>query len=257
MTMAKLGPLEHPPSARIMPARTGAPARGPILAVVHQRHSDCGRVGAMLRAPGHALDRRCPMVGDALPEDLSGHAGVVVYGGPMSANDDHLDGIRAELALLERALAQGTPILGICLGAQLLSRVLGGRVRPRSDGRIESGYYTVHPTAAGRAAGLFEEPLGVYQWHTEGFDLPRGAALLARGDGYPNQAFRLVGRPVFGIQFHPEVTHEMMERWIGAAGHMTTWPGARSAAEHRAGRAAHDARLGRWLDRFLTRYWPA
>jgi len=194
------------------------------------------------------------MVGDPLPEDLSGHAGVVVFGGPMSANDDHLDGIRAELALLERALAVGTPILGICLGAQLLSRVLGGRVRGRADGRIESGYYSIRPTREGHREGWFVEPMAVYQWHTEGFDLPCGATLLARGDGYPNQAFRL-GRTVHGIQFHPEVSHEMMERWIRAAGHMTTWPGARAAEDHRRDRQRHDARLMAWLHRFLDQ-WP-
>ncbi len=250
-----LAATPRPPGRHWLPAHPDAPARPPVLVVVHQASSDCGRVGALLRARGHALDRRCPMVGDPVPTDLSGHAGVVVFGGPMSANDDHLDGIRAELALMERILARRTPILGICLGAQLLARVLGGRVRRRHDAHIESGYYTIRPTPAGRREGLFPEPMAVYQWHTEGLDLPRGATLLARGDSYPNQAFRL-DTATHGIQFHPEVSHEMMDRWIRAAGHMTTWPGARPALTHRADRERHDARLMAWLHRFLAR-WPA
>ncbi|WP_299436839.1 gamma-glutamyl-gamma-aminobutyrate hydrolase family protein [uncultured Rhodospira sp.] len=225
----------------------------PVLIVVHQPHSDPGRVGAMLRARGHALDRRCPLHGDALPEDLSGYAGTVVFGGPMSANDDHLPGLRDELRLIDRALARDHPLLGICLGGQMMARVLGGRVARRPDARVEIGYYPIQGTGEGRRMGLFDGEMGVYQWHQEGFDLPVGARLLARGGDYPNQAFA-VGRNGYGLQFHPEVTHEMMERWMSKAGHMLTWPGARDAAAHRAGRARHDAALGRWLGRFLDRW---
>ncbi|MBB4287762.1 glutamine amidotransferase-related protein [Roseospira goensis] len=243
-------------TARRLPADPSAEPRRPILTVVHQPTSSCGRVGAMLRARGHALDRRCPMHGDPLPGNLSDHAGVVVFGGPMSANDDHLPGIRAELDLLERAMTAEVPTLGICLGGQMMARVLGGRVRPRDDARVEVGYYPVWGTEAGRRHGLFDGEMGVYQWHKEGFDLPPGATLLARGLGYPNQAFA-VGTRAYGLQFHPEVTHEMMMRWTTKAAHMLTWPGAQGAPAHHAGRHRHDAALGRWLARFLDHWLPA
>lgn len=232
----------------------GPPRRRPVLTIVHQPHSNCGRVGALLRRQGYGLDRRCPLHGDPLPTDLSDHDGVVVFGGPMSANDDHLPGLREELDLLERSLGTGVPTLGICLGAQMMARVLGGRVAPRADTRVEVGYYTVTPTAEGRRSGLFDREMGVYQWHTEGFDLPAGSTLLARGSGFPNQAFA-AGPAAYGIQFHPEVTHEMMERWMQAATPMLSLPGARDAADHRRGRQRHDATLGQWLDRFLQ-HWP-
>jgi len=225
----------------------------PILLVVHQKHSNPGRVGGMLRARGYALDRRCPLHGDPLPDDLSGHAGVVVFGGPMSANDDHLDGLRAELALIEGALKDEVPMFGICLGAQMLARVLGARVAPHPAKRVEVGYYPIRSTGEGRRMGLFNGEMSVYQWHTEGFDIPAGARLLACGETFPNQAFT-VGSGAFGIQFHPEVTHEMMERWMGAAGHMLSWPGARDAAAHRAGRRQYDDALGQWLARFLDQW---
>ncbi|MBB4264552.1 glutamine amidotransferase-related protein [Roseospira visakhapatnamensis] len=229
--------------------------RAPILVIVHQAHSTCGRVGAVLRARGHILDRRVPLLGDPLPADLSGHAGVVVFGGPMSANDDHRDGIRAELAVLERAMGAGLPVLGICLGAQMMARVAGARVSRHPAERVQIGYYPLWPTAAGRRRGLFdgETPAEVYHWHTEGFDLPPGATLLARGPDFPNQAFAL-GERALGIQFHPEVTHEMMERWIHKAAPMLMLPGARPAEDHRAGRRRFDAAVARWVERFLDRW---
>ena len=99
---------------------------GKILLIVHQQFSDPGRMGAKLQALGYELDLRCPMLGAPLPASMDDHEAVVVFGGPMSANDDHLDGIRAELDWIPRAVESGKPYLGICLGAQLLARAGGG-----------------------------------------------------------------------------------------------------------------------------------
>ena len=121
-----------------------------VLVVVHQEHSTPGRVGEFLVARGYTLDRRCPNMGDPLPTDLSEYAASVVFGGPMSANDDHLPGIRAELQWLEKhALPSERPLLGICLGGQQIARVLGARVGPHCDGLVEIGYYEVAPTDDG------------------------------------------------------------------------------------------------------------
>ena len=101
-----------------------------VLIVVHQERSTPGKVGEQLEARGYALDRRCPNLGDPLPADLSPYAATVVFGGPMSANDDHLPGIKAELDWLERtAIPADGPVLGICLGAQT------DRARARRQGR--------------------------------------------------------------------------------------------------------------------------
>lgn len=101
-----------------------------ILAVVHQATSDPGRIGARLQARGYHVQRCCPMAGESLPAPTEDHAGVVVFGGPMSANDTGLDGIRAELDWLPGVLNAGLPYLGVCLGAQLMTRVLGEPSRP-------------------------------------------------------------------------------------------------------------------------------
>jgi GMP synthase (glutamine-hydrolysing) len=228
-----------------------------VLIVVHQEHSTPGRVGEVLELHGCALERRCPNLGDPLPDDLSPYAAGVVFGGPQSANDDHLPGIKAELDWLERtALPVGLPLLGICLGAQMIARVLGARVGPHPDGLVEIGYHPVYPTAAG--AAYFDGPTMFYQWHRETFEIPAGAAHLAHNDAFDAQAFRYDGR-VYGIEFHPEMTLAMIERWTTSekGSKMLSLAGAQPrAAQLRMYRrccAATDRWLGRFLDDWLLR----
>src|SRR6201991_4768466 len=150
-------------------APTAAPLL-PVLIVLHQETSTPGRVGNALRALGDALDIRRPRFGDALPETLDGHAGAVIFGGPMSANDGD-DFVRREIDWIEIPLREQRPFLGICLGAQMLARQLGATVAPHREGRVEVGYYPIRPTAAGHALST-EWPERVYHWHGEGFQLP-------------------------------------------------------------------------------------
>jgi len=226
-----------------------------LLIVKQVQTGNPGRVGEKLQQRGFTLDIRCPLAGEMLPEELDHYAGAVIFGGPMSANDDaELPGLRAELDWIPRVLDAGKPFLGICLGAQLLARVLGARVRPHPAGMAEIGYNAVQPTAAGQA--LFEGPLAVYHWHLEGFELPADAVLLAAGERFPNQAFRY-DHNAYGVQFHPEVTGAMMEDWMERAAHRLSLPGAQSPAQQRAGHALYDAALERWLDRFLSHWLDA
>lgn len=100
-----------------------------ILIVVHQETSDPGLVGQLLRENGYDLDIRCPAIGHSLPSTMESYSGTIVFGGPMSANDDNtLPFIRTELDWIPIALESEKPYLGICLGAQMLARVLGGKV---------------------------------------------------------------------------------------------------------------------------------
>ena len=108
----------------------------PILIVLHQETSSPGRVGQILQQMGYGLDIRRPAMGDSLPETLDGHAGAAVFGGPMSANDDH-DYIKREIDWLSVPLLENRPFLGICLGAQMLVRKLGGEVGPHVEGLTE------------------------------------------------------------------------------------------------------------------------
>ena len=218
-----------------------------ILIVLHQDTSTPGRVGMMLARRGYVLDIRRPRFGDPLPTTLADHAGAVVFGGPMSCNDCE-EYVRREIDWLSVPLREEKPLLGICLGAQMLARHLGGKVERHPHGRVEIGYFPLHATEAGRR--LMTWPSHVYQWHNEGFECPAGATLLARGEDFPNQAFS-VGPAAYGIQFHPELTLAMMHRWTVRGAPRLELPGAQAHHQHFAGRETWDAQTRLWLERFL------
>lgn len=224
-----------------------------ILLIVHQEHSNPGRIGALTAEFGFEPVICRHACGDPLPASLDDYAAAVMFGGPMSANDDDtLDFIRNELDWLALPLRSGTPFLGVCLGAQLLARHLGARVAPHDCGYHEIGYYPIRATAAG--CGLFQAEQYFYQWHGEGFDLPYGAELLATGELFENQAFRYGN--AYGIQFHPEVTLEMMHRWTDKSAHRMVLPGAQARDAHLDGHSRYDAGVDRWVRRFI-RAWLA
>ena len=222
-----------------------------IFAVFHSRHPDPGKIRELLVARGFELDGRRPCHGDTLPEDVSEYGAVIVFGGPQSANDDHDPGIRAELDWIESAvLPSGRPVLGICLGAQQIARVLGARVGPHPDGLVEIGYYEVRPT--GRSADFLAAPTMFYQWHQETFEIPRDAVHLAENDVFPGQAFRY-REQVYGIEFHPEMTREMIESWCGSddAPRRLDRPNAQDRAAQLEGYSRYAAASDQWLDGFL------
>ena len=194
----------------------------PILIVLHQENSTSGRVGNALRDLGYPLDVRRPRFGDPLPETMAEHSAAIIFGGPMSANDQD-EFIRRETEWIGVPLKESKPFLGICLGAQMFANHLGGTVFRHPEGHAEIGYYPIRPTAAGLAV-VEKLPEQVYQWHREGFDLPAGAELLAEGDTFEVQAIRS-GR-AFALQFHPDVTHAMMHKWTTRGHERFALPGA-------------------------------
>lgn len=146
------------------------------------------------------------------PVSLS-NAGLILMGGPMSANDD-ADYIRRELRLISEFVEAGKPVLGICLGSQLIAKAAGARVYRNAVKEI--GWAHLHWTEAGRRDPLFtglHQPENVFHWHGETFDLPAGADWLAYSDSCRHQAFRLGN--VYGLQFHLEVTPAMIKDWLG------------------------------------------
>ena len=225
----------------------------PVLIILHQEHSTPGRVGHHFKARGIPMDVRRPRLGEPLPETIAEHAGVVVFGGPMSANDSD-DFVRSEIDWLAVPLQEQKPLLGICLGAQMLAKHLGARVSIHPEGKAEIGYYPIRPTMAGLGV-CAAWPSYVYQWHREGIDLPHSARLLAEGDTFEVQAFAY-GPAAYGIQFHAEVTHAMMCRWTTRGHERLSLPGAKSRLEHFADRPVYDAAIRAWLADFLD-HWIA
>lgn len=206
-----------------------------------------GRVGMVLQQRGFELVACRPPLGDELPQTLEDYAGVVVFGGPMSANDPE-EYVKREIDWMQVPLRENVPFLGICLGAQMLSKHLGGEVTGHKDSFAEIGYYPIEPTSEG--AALLDWPKQVYQWHREGFTLPTDATLLASGCEFPNQAYKY-GENAYGVQFHSEVSHWMMNRWTTKAWERMQLPGAQTRDQQFDNRLRYDGEVRKWLAEFL------
>jgi GMP synthase-like glutamine amidotransferase len=148
-----------------------------------------------------------PHDGERVPTTIAGFDGLIVLGGPMHAGDDEgYPAFASTLSLIRECRQVDVPVLGLCLGAQLIARALGQRVY--RFGGLEVGYPIVHLTAAGRTDPLFqglETEQRIMQMYEDSFDLPGESVLLMRNDACENQAFR-TGTSIYGIQAHPEVT---------------------------------------------------
>jgi GMP synthase (glutamine-hydrolysing) len=153
--------------------------------------------------------------------DVDRYHGLVVLGGPQAADQtDRFPHLRYEKEAIRTAVENGYPVLGICLGAQLIAASLGGRtLRGRAP---EFGWADVTPTAAGRADPLFRHFDGseqIFQWHSDTFTLPHGAVHLASSRACAQQAFRLRDH-VYGLQFHLEADRALIGRWLAAPHHL-------------------------------------
>lgn len=184
---------------------TGSPPR--LLIVQSCPVTPAGIVGQVAQARGTLLTTVLSHRGEPLPRSTAGFDGLIILGGPMHAGDDaNYPAFPAMLPLIRRFHAQGKPIFGICLGAQLIARAFGKSVY--RFGGCEVGYLLVAITPEGAddplLAGLAAEQR-IMQMHEDSFDLPARAVLLMRNDACANQAFRL-GRATYGFQFHLEVT---------------------------------------------------
>lgn len=181
------------------------------LALQHVAAEPPSLIAAALEAEGIVLDVARVDRGDAVPVDAHGLSALVIMGGPMGVADaGRLEHIRHEMRLLESALRLGVPVLGVCLGSQLLAHVLGARVAPA--GFLELGWLPVSLTteAAGDPLlGACPPRFTALHWHGDAFDLPRGAVHLARSDRTAVQAFR--HERAWGLLFHLEAEEAQVE----------------------------------------------
>jgi len=195
------------------------------IILMHAPGEGPGRLAGALSAAGYRLEPRRLHAGDAVPGALADNELLVVMGGPMGVGergDPRYPFLERELDLLRRAISEDRPVLGICLGAQLLAVAAGAGVAPnlyRGRPRREVGWASIsfstahgHPELSGMPAAA-----PMLHWHEDSFALPAGATLLAWSRLCPHQAFRLdragaAGRQ-FGLQFHPEVDAATVVRW--------------------------------------------
>jgi len=183
-----------------------------VFAFRHVPFEDLGLIRAPLEERGISIEYADLYLSGAPFPDVTQAAGLIFMGGPMSANDD-LPYLRQELQLISQAIERRQPVLGVCLGAQLIAKALGAKVYRNAVKEI--GWFEIHLTEAAACdpllAGLGPAET-VFHWHGETFDLPPGAEWLAYSEACRNQAFR-AGAGVYGLQFHLEVTPAMIEDW--------------------------------------------
>jgi GMP synthase (glutamine-hydrolysing) len=174
-----------------------------------------GVIATEARARAIELDLRHPYRGDPLP-DPGEIDGLVVMGGPMGVADaDRSEHpyLRAELELLAAAASESIPVLGVCLGSQLLAAALGADVRPGPAEEIGLGAVALTPEGeADPVLGPAGPEIPVFHWHRDTFDIPPGAVRLAGSGAYANQAFRR-GERAYGLQFHVEVDRGLADGW--------------------------------------------
>ncbi len=237
-----------------------------LLMVQHSASAPPGYLGERVLARGGRFDVFHPALAYAdhrpldvtrLPQDDTGYDGLVILGGPMDAFDDdgfpHFRDLFALIGVFERA---GKPVLGLCLGAQLIARSHGGTVR--RQGWTEAGLTDVALLPGADTdpvlAGLPPRPL-LMEWHQDTFDLPADATLLVTGRDCPNQIFR-AGAATYACQGHPEATLDSVRQWV-YAGRTNLPPAqrpdlpqivARLNARWQEARPFADALLDRWLD---------
>lgn len=186
-----------------------------VLVFQHVAAEPLGTLDPMLRDRGHRIRyvnfHREP---DARP-DVSRYNALIVLGGPqMPDQEDIYPHLNVEMRCMEQALKRDIPVLGICLGAQLLAYTLGGGVQPLPAWEI--GWHDLKPTAQSAADPLFcslVQPHAVFQWHGYTFGIPAGAVHLARSDRCENQAFRY-GSNAYGLQCHLELDERLINRWL-------------------------------------------
>ncbi|BDI30619.1 GMP synthase [Capsulimonas corticalis] len=192
-----------------------------MSSVLVLQHEDCEPLGFIEDAlNGYDLKPQYirAYAGDAVPETMGDAGGLVVLGGPQGAYEtDKHPYLAGEIRLIQNALQAETPVLGMCLGAQLMAAALGARVAPAPQKEI--GWYPVTLTEAAGEDPLWRKIEPVFmtlQWHGDIFDLPDGAVRLGASALTPNQAFRY-GRGAYGVQWHMEMTEEVIRETAGAS----------------------------------------
>jgi GMP synthase (glutamine-hydrolysing) len=191
----------------------------PVLIVRHVPHEGPGTIGDALDRSNVSY-KMFDAFHDRRPTfDAEQYSGLVVMGGPMNVDEtDAFPFLADEVKWIQAAVERKMPVLGVCLGSQLLAKALGARVYKN---RIkEIGWYDLELLPAAADDPLFRgvaTPMTVFHWHGDTFDLPAGAVQLARSPQCENQAFRY-GSNAFGLQFHMEVTEDIVNEWLCETG---------------------------------------
>jgi GMP synthase (glutamine-hydrolysing) len=191
-------------------------SNSPWLVVRHVAHEGIGTLATSLERAGIAYRHLDVFRGEPVPESPADLGGLIVMGGPMGVYEaDRYPFLAAEMNLIRSAAHAGLPVLGICLGSQLIAGALGALVYP--GGRKEIGWFPVEVVTKDNLTSGLPARFMAFHWHGDTFELPAGATRLFRSDLYENQGFRW-GANVLAIQFHFEITAAMVDDWLADGG---------------------------------------
>lgn len=237
-------------------------ARPKVLVFQHVPYEPLGTLDPLLKDAGFRI--RYVNFGrePEMRPSLDGYEALIILGGPM--NSDQIDtypNLMTEVEIIKEAVERDMSVLGICLGAQLLARALGGTVSRNAVREI--GWYDVEMTEAGLedpVLSSFAPKQEVFQWHEDGIALPSGAELLAGSPASPVQAFRY-GEHAYGFQFHLEVNRPLIDRWLSVPAHQQSLQEEQGTVSPAEIREQADTSIGpleelsretfsRWIDRF-------
>lgn len=186
-----------------------------FLVLQHVECEDLGTIAAAMSSRGISYKYIRLFNDEPVPKDIDKHSGLIILGGPMNVyEEDKFPYLRDEDVLIKKAINMGRPVLGICLGSQLIAKAIGARVK--KGGKKEIGWYKINLTKWGKEDKAFcnlPEELMVFQWHGDTFDIPESGIHLAGSELFLNQAYR-IGDNVYGLQFHLEVTENIINNWI-------------------------------------------
>jgi GMP synthase (glutamine-hydrolysing) len=181
-----------------------------VLAVQNIACETLGRLEELFIEDGFAIEKTNAQFGD-VPAKSSGYSALVILGGSMAVYDD-LPYLQKEQDLIRDAIKNNVPVLGICLGSQLIAQATGGRVF--KGRKKEIGWYNISLSEQGQKglfSGVYENRMKVFQWHGDTYELPDNSTILAFSDMYP-QAFKIGS--ALGVQFHLEVDEDLIRNWI-------------------------------------------
>lgn len=230
--------------------------KSPVLIFRHIAHEGPGYLGDFLDQRGIRWQMICIDEGEPVPHSPDGAAALVFMGGPMSVNDP-LPWIADELGLIRQAIARKIPVLGHCLGGQLMAKALGARVQANQV--TEIGWHIAERLDNPAARDWLEAmpgPVELFHWHGETFDIPAGATPLLQSRFCPNQAF-VYGNSL-AFQCHIEMTAPLVRKWVQESeGELNESDSVQSGEQMLQDLAARIARLNRIADTIYARWLAA